>query len=147
MEEFLRIKSPQWRHGGVLEEQISLMEDMKNYFRKWREWRNIDWGSKFSTSINGAEKDSQSMASVGIAATDLRAVLNDEKFSPNVKIRNVLIPKQYLVYKDELAVKGKCLQLEKRKRMEGIHTIQNKKSRRRNPPKNRMFFQKRDIRF
>ena len=32
---------------------------------------------------------------------------NDEKFSPNVKIRKVWIPKQYLVYKDELAVKGK----------------------------------------
>ena len=50
------------------------------------------------------------MASVNIAATDLRAFLNekeDEKFSPNVKIRKVWIPKQYLAYKDELAVKGK----------------------------------------
>ena len=40
-------------------------------------------------------------ASVNIAATDLRAVLNeneDEEFSPNVKIRKVWIPKQYLVY-------------------------------------------------
>ena len=48
--------------------------------------------------------------SVNIAATDLRAVMNDkedEKFSPNVKIRKVWVPKQYLVYKDELAVKGK----------------------------------------
>ena len=51
-------------------------------------------------------------ASVNIAATDLRAVLNeneDEEFSPNVKIRKVWIPKQYLVYKDELAIKGKRL--------------------------------------
>ena len=50
------------------------------------------------------------VASVNIAATDLRAVLNekeDEKFSPNVKIRNVWIPKQYMVYKDEMIVKGK----------------------------------------
>ena len=31
----------------------------------------------------------------------------DEKFSPNVKIRKVWIPKQYLVYKDELEIKGK----------------------------------------
>ena len=50
------------------------------------------------------------VASINIAATDLRAVLNeneDEKFSSNVKIRKIWIPKQYLVYKDELAVKGK----------------------------------------
>ena len=50
------------------------------------------------------------MALVNIVATDLRAVLNekeDEKFSPNVMIRKVWIPKQYLVYKDELAIKGK----------------------------------------
>ena len=49
------------------------------------------------------------VASVNIATTDLRAVLNeneDEKFSPNVKIRNVWVPKQYMVYKDQLAVKG-----------------------------------------
>ena len=32
---------------------------------------------------------------------------NDERFSPNAKIRKVWIPKQYMVYKDELAVKGK----------------------------------------
>ena len=50
------------------------------------------------------------VASVNIAATDLRAILNEkenEKFSPNVKIRKVWIPKQYLVYKDEFSVKGK----------------------------------------
>ena len=50
------------------------------------------------------------VASVNIVATDLRVVLNekeDEKFSPNVNIRKVWIPKQYLVYKDELAVKEK----------------------------------------
>ena len=27
-EEFLRIKTTQWRHGGVLEERASLMKDM-----------------------------------------------------------------------------------------------------------------------
>ena len=50
------------------------------------------------------------MASINIAATDLRSILNekeDEKFSSNVKIRKVLIPKQYLVYKVKLVVKGK----------------------------------------
>ena len=50
------------------------------------------------------------VALVNIAVTDLRVVLNekeDEKFSPNVKIRNVWIPKQHLVYKDELVGKGK----------------------------------------
>ena len=50
------------------------------------------------------------MASVNIAATDLKVVLNekeDENFSPNVKIRKVWTPKQYMVYKDELLVKGK----------------------------------------
>ena len=36
VEEFLRIKTTQWRHGGVLEEQASLMQDMGSYFRKWR---------------------------------------------------------------------------------------------------------------
>ena len=71
----------------------------------------------------------------------------DEKFSPNVKIREVWIPKQYLVHKDELTVKEKCLHPEKRYRMGGIHTIQNKKSRRRNPLKKRMFLQKRNILF
>ena len=47
---------------------------------------------------------------VNILATDIRVVLNekeDKKFSPNVKIRKVWIPKQYLVYKDELVLKGK----------------------------------------
>ena len=50
------------------------------------------------------------VASVNIAATDMREVLNeneDEKFSPNVKKRKVWIIKQYLVSKDEMAVKGK----------------------------------------
>ena len=50
------------------------------------------------------------LASVNIAATNLRLGLNeknDEKFSLNVRIRNVWIPKQCLVHKDELIVKGK----------------------------------------
>ena len=34
MEEFLRINTLQWRCGGVLEEQFSLMEDIDSYFRK-----------------------------------------------------------------------------------------------------------------
>ena len=51
VKQFLRIKTPQWRHEGVLKEQASLIEDMDSYFKKWREWRNIDLGNKFSTSI------------------------------------------------------------------------------------------------
>ena len=42
----------------MLEEQVSLMEDMDNYFRKWREWRNLDLGSMSSMSIKGEEKES-----------------------------------------------------------------------------------------
>ena len=57
VEEFLTIKTPQWRCGGVLEEQASLMEDMRNYFRKWREWRNRDLGNKSSTFVKVIEKD------------------------------------------------------------------------------------------
>ena len=48
------------------------------------------------------------VALVNITTTDLKAVLNaknDERFSPNVKIRKVWIPKQYLVHIDELATK------------------------------------------
>ena len=60
-----------------------------------------------------------SLASVNIASTDLKATLNekeDEKFSPNVKIRKVWVLKQYLVFKDELSVKGKVsITIEKEK--------------------------------
>ena len=50
------------------------------------------------------------MSSFNIAATNMRAVLNekkDNKISPNARIRKVWIPKQYMVHKDELAVKLK----------------------------------------
>ena len=57
MENFLRIKTPQWRHGGDLEGQVPLMGDMGSYFKKGREWRNLDLDSKSSTSIKGGEKD------------------------------------------------------------------------------------------
>ena len=40
VKELLKIKTPQWRYGGVLEERASLIEDMVSYFRKWREWKN-----------------------------------------------------------------------------------------------------------
>ena len=45
-----------------------------------------------------------------IATTNIRLVLNeknDERFSPNARIRKVWIPKPYLVHKNELTVKGK----------------------------------------
>ena len=35
------------------------MEDMDSYFKKWREWRNKDLGSKFSISIKGVEKEKE----------------------------------------------------------------------------------------
>ena len=57
VEKSLRIKTPQWSHGEVLEEQVFLMGDMGSYFRKWRERRNSYLGSKPSTSIKGLEKD------------------------------------------------------------------------------------------
>ena len=90
------------------------------------------------------------VALINIVATDLRAVLNVEKdvrFSPNVRIRKVWIPKQYLVHKDELAVKGKVSTTKEKEKMEGIHTIQNRKLRRRNPQMEKMFLQERDILF
>ena len=48
------------------------------------------------------------VASVNIVAIDLKVVLkikNDGRFSPNVRIRKVWIPKQYMVHRDELTVK------------------------------------------
>ena len=57
VENFLRIKTPQWSRGEVLEKQCPLMGDIGSYFRKLREWRNSDLSSKSSTSIKGAKKD------------------------------------------------------------------------------------------
>ena len=48
------------------------------------------------------------VASINIATINLKVVLkakNDERFYLKVKIRNVWIPKQYMVHRDELAVK------------------------------------------
>ena len=45
------------------------------------------------------------VASVNIAAIDLKAVLNaknDERFSLNVRTKKVWVPKQHLVHRDEL---------------------------------------------
>ena len=60
------------------------------------------------------------MASVNIAATDLRVVLNEkeEKFFLDAKIIKVWIPKQYLVHKDELTVKEKASTTKERKKNE-----------------------------
>ena len=57
MENFLRIKTPQWSSGEVLDKQVPLMTDMDSYFKKWREWKNSDFGSKSSMSTKGAEKE------------------------------------------------------------------------------------------
>ena len=48
------------------------------------------------------------VASVNIAAIDLRTMLNAKKvgrFSPSARIRKVWIPKQDLVHMDDLAVR------------------------------------------
>ena len=71
----------------------------------------------------------------------------DERFSPNAGIRKVRISKQYMVYKDELAVKGKVSTTKEKEKKGRYPTIQKGKSRKRNPPKKRMFLQKTDILF
>ena len=40
------------------------MEDMDNYFRRWREWRNTDLDNKSSMSIKGAKNDEKRRQSV-----------------------------------------------------------------------------------
>ena len=40
------------------------MEDMSSYFKKWREWRNGDLGSKSCTSIKGVENDEAERRSI-----------------------------------------------------------------------------------
>ena len=68
------------------------------------------------------------VGSINIAAIDLRVVLNvkkDERFSPNAMIRKVWIPKQYLVHKDELVVKGKVSMI-KEKGKNGIYPHHSK---------------------
>ena len=80
-------------------------------------FKNIiqDWINKvilkFSMKKKAMVIDEDSIppvASVNIAATDLKAVLNaktDERFSPNARIIKVWILKQYLVHRDELTAK------------------------------------------
>ena len=77
------------------------------------------------------------VALFNIAATDLRAVLNkkdDERFSSNARIRKVWILKQYLVHKDELAVKGKVSTTKEKKKngMYPYHLKQEKPSKEKN---------------
>ena len=48
------------------------------------------------------------LASINTIAFDLKAVMNSKKvrgISPSLRIRNVWIPKQYLIYKNDLATK------------------------------------------
>ena len=59
VEEFLRIKPPQWRREGVLDEQTFLMEDMSSYFKKLTEWGNGDFDNKSSMSIKRVENDEE----------------------------------------------------------------------------------------
>ena len=69
--------------------------------------------------------------SVNIAATYFWVVLNekkDERFSTNAKIRKIYIPKQYLVHKDELAVKGK-VSTTKEKEKSRMHPYHSKKEK------------------
>ena len=43
----LRIKTPQWSSGEVLEEQVSLMGDITNYFKKLRDSDLVNKSSMF----------------------------------------------------------------------------------------------------
>ena len=99
--------------------------------------------------INNIDEDPVTLvALVNIAATDLKAVLNaknDERFSPNATIRKVWIPKHYLIHRDELAAKRRTSTTKEKEKNGRYPYHSNKKSRRRNPLKKRMFLQKRDI--
>ena len=57
----------------------------------------------------GIDKDPFPLAaSINIAATDLKAMLNvkkDGRFSPSSRVRKVWIPKQDLTYKNDLTAK------------------------------------------
>ena len=55
------------------------MEDMDN-FRKWREWRNEDLGSKSSTSIKGAKNDEERTTNQSIKS------INNSKNQLNVNL-------------------------------------------------------------
>ena len=89
--------------------------------------------------------------SINIAATNSRAMLNAKKagrLSPSVRVRKVWIPKQYLTYKNDLAIKGKVSIVREWKRMEGIHTIHLKTQNMRKKTsslRKRMFLQKRNM--
>ena len=59
------------------------------------------------------------VATINIAATDLRAMLNAKKavrFSPSVRIRKVWIPRQYLVHMDDLAARKRVSTAKERKK-------------------------------
>ena len=63
-------------------------------------------GGKEATVID--EDPFPPVASINIAATDSRAMLNAkkvERFSLSAMVRNVWIPKQYLTYRNDLAAK------------------------------------------
>ena len=55
------------------------------------------------------------VASINMAAIDLRTLLNVKK-APSSKIRNVWIPKQYLVYMDDLVARRRVSTTRERKK-------------------------------
>ena len=57
----------------------------------------------------------------------------DKKFSPNVKIRKVWIPKQYLVHKDEMTIKGK-LSISRKKENNGRYPYHSKQEIKKETP-------------
>ena len=92
------------------------------------------------------------VASINIAATDLRAVLNakkDGRFSPNSTIRKLWIPNQYLVHRDELEAKRRVSIVKKKKKENnGRYPYHSKQEiKKEKSSKKRMFLQKRDILF
>ena len=68
------------------------MKDMDGYFRKWREWRNTDLGSKSYTSIKGVENDE---------AEDIQSINQpiDKSINHSIDSMSIYFIKSYLFNK------------------------------------------------
>ena len=96
------------------------------------------------------------LTSVNIDVTDMKAVLNaknDGRFSPNVRIRKVWIPKKYMVHRDELVTKRK-MSVAKEKKKNGRYPYHSKKEIKKekssngknvSPNKRHIFSEKKDM--
>ena len=65
------------------------------------------------------------VASINIAATNLRALMNAKKaegFSPSARIRKIWIPKQYFVYMDDLVARRRVTTTRKKEKGMNDHS-------------------------